>query len=56
MSAPDDLDFATYLKRTTPTISKPREWDSFNYWSNTPRFAVSFLKAMYGQAARPDND
>jgi formate dehydrogenase major subunit len=51
-----DPDFATYLKRTTPTASKPSEWDSFNYWSNTPKFAVSFLKAMYGDAAKKEND
>ena len=56
MPAPDDTDFATYLKRTTPTPSKPPEWDSFNYWSNTPKFAVSFLKAMYGDAATKEND
>jgi len=56
MPAPGDVDIATYLKRSTPTSSKPPEWDSFNYWSNTPKFAVSFLKAMYGDAARKDND
>src|SRR5262245_55446287 len=41
---PTDTDLATFLKRTTPTISKPNEWDSYNYWSNTPKFMVSFLK------------
>src|SRR6184192_1407511 len=56
MPAPDDTDFATYLKRITPTSSKPSEWDSYNYWSNTPKFAVSFLKAMYGTAATKDHD
>jgi formate dehydrogenase major subunit len=56
MAAPDDVDLATYLKRTTPTTSKPAEWDSFNYWSNTPRFMVSLLKALYGDVARKDND
>jgi formate dehydrogenase major subunit len=56
MPNPDDADFATYLKRTTPTPSKPGEWDSYNYWSNTPKFAVSFLKAMYGDAAKKEND
>src|SRR6184192_2284683 len=56
MPAPDDTDFATYLKRTTPTSSKPSGWDSYNYWSNTPKFSVSFLKAMYGDAARKEND
>src|SRR5256714_9993432 len=56
MPNPDDADFAAYLKRTTPTSSKPSEWDSYNYWSNTPKFAVSFLKAMYGDAAKKEND
>src|SRR6059036_1321399 len=56
MPNPDDADFATFLKRTTPTPSKPGEWDSYNYWSNTPKFAVSFLKAMYGDAAKKEND
>jgi formate dehydrogenase major subunit len=55
MPAPDDVDFPTYLTRTTPTTSKPSAWDSYNYWSNTPKFAVSFLKAMYGDAATKEN-
>ena len=53
---PADTDFAAYAKRITPTSAKPTEWDSFNYWSNTPKFAVSFLKAMYGDAAKKEND
>jgi formate dehydrogenase major subunit len=56
MPMPDDVDFATYLKRTTPTASKPSTWDSYNYWSNTPKFAVSFMKALYGDAAKKEND
>src|SRR5205814_7880507 len=56
MPAPDDVDLATYLKRTTPTPSKPDAWESFNYWSNTPKFAVSLLKALYGDAAKKEND
>jgi formate dehydrogenase major subunit len=56
MPNPNDVDFATYIKRTTPTSSKPTAWDSFNYWSNTPKFAVSFMKAMYGDAATKQND
>ncbi len=55
MPRPDDADFATYVTRITPDVSKPAEWDSFNYWSNTPKFAVSFLKAMYGNAATKEN-
>ncbi|MDQ3743946.1 MAG: molybdopterin-dependent oxidoreductase, partial [Acidobacteriota bacterium] len=54
--APTDTDLATFLKRTTPTMSKPDAWDSYNYWSNTPKFMVSFLKAMYGDAAKREND
>jgi len=53
---PTDADLATFLKRTTPTPSKPGEWDSYNYWSNTPKFMVSFLKALYGDAAKKEND
>jgi formate dehydrogenase major subunit len=53
---PADTDLAAYLKRTTPTTSKPAQWDSFNYWSNTPKFAVSFMKALYGDAATKEND
>jgi formate dehydrogenase major subunit len=56
MPNPADADLATYLKRITPTASKPDPWDSFNYWSNTPKFAVSFLKAMYGSTATKEND
>src|SRR5579864_3862141 len=56
MPAPADADLATYLKRITPNAAKPDPWDSFNYWSNTPKFAVSFLKAMYGPAASKEND
>ncbi|HYM24923.1 MAG TPA: molybdopterin dinucleotide binding domain-containing protein, partial [Vicinamibacterales bacterium] len=53
---PADKDLKSYLDRITPKPSKPKEWDSFNYWSNTPKFAVSFLKALYGDAAKKDND
>ncbi len=52
---PADADLAAYLKRTTPTSSKPSPWDSFNYYSNTPKFVVSLLKAMYGDAATKEN-
>ena len=53
---PADHDFAGWMKRITPTSSKPKEWDSWNYWSNTPKFAVSLQKAMYGDAATKAND
>ncbi|HEV8047455.1 MAG TPA: formate dehydrogenase-N subunit alpha [Terriglobales bacterium] len=54
--SPADTDLATYLKRITPTSAKPDPWDSMNYWSNTPKFVVSLLKAMYGPAATKEND
>src|SRR5687767_3824485 len=53
---PSDIDLATFNKRTTPTPSKPNEWDSYNYWSNTPKFMASFLKSLYGDSARKEND
>jgi formate dehydrogenase major subunit len=53
---PTDTDLAAWLKRITPTASKPEPWDSFNYWSNTPKFAISYLKALYGDAATKEND
>jgi formate dehydrogenase major subunit len=46
MPNPADVDLATYIKRTTPTESKPDPWQSFNYYSNTSKFAVSLLKAF----------
>jgi formate dehydrogenase major subunit len=53
---PSDTGLAAYLKRITPTASKPGQWDSFNYWSNTPKFVVSLLRAMYGDAATKQSD
>jgi formate dehydrogenase major subunit len=53
---PDDTSFDAWMKRITPKPSKPGQWDSFNYWGNTPKFAVSLLKALYGDAATRQND
>src|SRR6202171_4870091 len=53
---PADVDLKTYMARVTPSASKPAPWDSFNYYSNTPKFTVSFLKALYGDAAKTEND
>jgi formate dehydrogenase major subunit len=53
---PTDTNLAAFLKRTTPTASKPGAWDSFNYYSNTPKFMVSLLKSFYGDAATKEND
>jgi len=54
--APADKDFTAWMTRITPKASKPKEWDSYNYWSNTSRFAVSLQKAMYGDAATKETD
>ena len=56
MPNPADSDFEAYLARITPKPAAPSHWDSMNYWSNTPKFAVSLLKAMYGDAAKKEND
>ena len=53
---PADTNFEAWIKRITPKAAKPASWDSFNYWSNTPKFAVSLLKAMYGDAATKQSD
>src|SRR6202158_1129144 len=53
---PTDVDLAAWLKRITPTASKPAPWDSFNYYSNTPKFAISYLKAQFADAATKEND
>ena len=53
---PTDTDLAAWLKRITPTASKPAPWDSFNYYSNTSKFAISYLKAMFGDVATKEND
>ncbi len=53
---PADGSFEGWMKRITPTPSKPGDWASFNYWSNTPKFAVSLMKAFYGDAATKQNE
>src|SRR5580698_21958 len=52
---PGDGSFDAWMKRATPTSSKPAPWDSWNYYSNTSKFIVSFMKAMYGDAATKEN-
>jgi formate dehydrogenase major subunit len=53
---PGDASFDAWMKRATPTSSKPDPWQSFNYWGNTPKFIVSFMKSMYGDAATKQNE
>ena len=52
---PADTSFEAWIKRTTPNASKPAPWESFNYYSNTSKFAVSLMKTMYGDAATKQN-
>jgi formate dehydrogenase major subunit len=52
---PADGSFEGWMKRITPTASKPAPWDSFNYNGNTPKFTVSLMKALYGDAATKQN-
>jgi formate dehydrogenase major subunit len=53
---PADSSFDAWMKRATPTASKPAPWDSWNYYGNTPKFTVSFMKTMYGDAATKQNE
>jgi formate dehydrogenase major subunit len=52
---PADTSFDAWMKRVTPTSSKPAPWDSWNYYSNTPKFTASLMKALYGDAATKQN-
>ncbi len=52
---PGDGSFEAWMKRATPTSSKPAPWESFNYWGNTPKFTVSLMKTLYGDAATKQN-
>ena len=53
---PADTSFDGWMKRVTPTSSNPAPWQSWNYYSNTSKFTVSFLKALYGDAATKQNN
>lgn len=46
-------DLATYIEKNTPTTKEPQ---SINWWSNRNKYIVSYLKAVYGEAATKDND
>jgi formate dehydrogenase-N alpha subunit len=46
-------DLATYLDKTTPKTNDPM---SANWWSNTPKYVVSLLKAFWGPAATKENN
>lgn len=44
---------ADYLKKFTPVSKDPL---SANWWQNRPKYMVSFLKAMFGDAAEASNE
>jgi len=44
---------ADYVKKYTPVSKDPL---SANWWQNRPKYVVSFLKAMFGDAANASND
>jgi len=44
---------AEYNKKFTPVSKDPL---SANWWQNRPKYVVSFLKSMFGDAATPENE
>lgn len=48
-----DVDLKTYIEKYTPKTKEPK---SVNWWSNRPKYIVSYLKAMYGDKATKEND
>lgn len=46
-------DLATYIEKNTPKTKEPR---SVNWWGNRNKYIVSYLKAIYGDAATKEND
>jgi len=47
---------ADYLQKSTPTTLNKQAWATMNYWVNYPKFMVSLLKAVYGEAATQENE
>jgi len=47
---------ADYYKAAIPMTLNQQAWPSMNYWVNYPKFMVSLLKSVYGNAATKDND
>ncbi len=48
-----DVDLKIYLDKHTPKTKEPK---SVNWWSNRPKYVVSYLKAIYGDNATKEND
>jgi formate dehydrogenase major subunit len=55
MNLPKETEI-TYQQYMSTRQYKPLRPKEVSYWQNTPKFFVSFQKAVYGDAARADND
>ena len=42
-----------YIEKYTPKTKEPK---SVNWWSNRPKYITSYLKAIYGDKAKKEND
>ncbi len=49
----DNVNLAAYNEKWTPKTNDPQ---SANWWSNTPKYMTSLLKAYWGEAATEQND
>ena len=49
----DNVDLQAYNAKWTPKSNDPK---SANWWSNTPKYMASLLKAYWGDAATAEND
>jgi formate dehydrogenase major subunit len=47
---------ADYYTAAVPTTLNKQAWPSMNYWVNYPKFMVSLLKSVYGNAATKENE
>src|SRR5438132_5186484 len=47
---------ADYYKAGIPQTLNQMPWATMNYWVNYPKFTVSLLKSLYGNASTKDND
>ncbi len=52
----DQQNLQQYYTANVPTTLNKAPWPSMNYWQNYPKFTVSLLKSIYGNAATKDND
>ncbi len=48
-----DTNLNTYIQKYTPVTKEPK---SLNWLSNRPKYIVSYLKALYGENAKKEND